>query len=60
MADLVTLEFDNRDSGEKASMKVEPSATSQIAEWYGAYHGGDDYDVSIDGEMVEKDINGRI
>ena len=61
MPDIVTLSFVNRTSGSaSSSMKVEPAATADITRWYGAYCAGDDYDVLIDGEIVEKDINGEI
>lgn len=61
MPETVTLSFVNRTSNFGSSqMEVEPGATSDIARWYGGYHAGDDYDVLIDGEIVEKDINGEI
>lgn len=41
-------------------MRVERAAAAAITRWYGAYNAGDDYDVLIDGEIVEKDINGEI
>lgn len=61
MPDAVTLSFVNRTSSSaSASLKVDRSATIDIARWYGAFCAGDDYDVMIDGEIVEKDINGEI
>lgn len=63
MADLVQLEFVNRDKPGpdiKDELTVDRKAAHHIARWYGAYHGGDDYDVLVDGEIVEKDLNGEI
>lgn len=61
MDDPVTLTFRNRDAiPEIAEMRVDRSATADIARWYGGFHAGDDYDVLIDGEIVEKTINGEI
>lgn len=58
--DFATLTFINRVADTKHEFLVEREATHDIARWYGAYHSGDDYDVLIDGEPVEKDINGEI
>lgn len=68
MTKLVSLSFVNRDAFDLQTraapkvdtMQVEATAAPAIASWYGGYHGGDDYDVMIDGEIVEKDINGEI
>jgi len=61
MPEIVTLSFANRTSqSASTTMRVEPDATVAIARWYGAFCAGDDYDVMIDGEIVEKDINGEI
>ena len=60
MTDTVSLSFVNRDAGSTDTMQVEAGAAPAIARWYGAYHAGDDYDVMIDGETVEKTINGEI
>jgi hypothetical protein len=61
MPETVILSFVNRTSDtESASMKVETGAVSDIARWYGAYCAGDDYDVLVAGEIVDKDINGEI
>lgn len=59
--DIVTLAFVNRDStSASTSMKVDRSAVEEIARWYGGFCGGDDYDVLVDGEIVEKDVDGEI
>ena len=64
--DVVTLSFVNRSAAgyghpnPNHELRVDRAATAPIAEWYGGYCGGDDYDVLIDGEIVEKDIDGRI
>ncbi|MFZ3482027.1 hypothetical protein [Sphingomonas sp. 3-13AW] len=61
MPETVTLSFVNRTSGAaSASMTVEAGATADIARWYGAYCAGDDYDVFVDGDVVDKDVNGAI
>lgn len=60
MANAVTLSFVNRDADKTDTMQVAGDAAPAIARWYGGYHGGDDYDVLIDGEIVGKDINGEI
>jgi hypothetical protein len=64
--DIVTLSFVNRSAAgyghpdPNHELRVDRNATGPIARWYGGYCGGDDYDVLIDGEVVEKDINGEI
>lgn len=64
--DIVTMKFVNRSALEYGSpeadhvLRVDRVATRAIAQWYGGYCGGDDYDVLIDGEIVEKDLNGEI
>jgi len=66
MDDIVTLAFHNRTAAGYGStqadqeLRVERSAAHTVAQWYGGYCGGDDYDVLIDGVVVEKDINGEI
>lgn len=64
--DVVTLSFVNRSAAgyghpnPNHELRVDRAATAPIAEWYGGYCGGDDYDVLIDGQVVAKDIDGRI
>lgn len=61
MTDAVTLSFVNRTSASASTtMRVETGAAVAIARWYGAFCAGDDYDVLIEGEIAEKDINGEI
>jgi len=61
MPETVTLSFVNRTSGSaSASMTVEAGAVADIARWYGAYCAGDDYDVLVDGDAIDRDINGEI
>ena len=68
---IVTLSFENRDAAGFATsigsdapgtteVRVEAKSAHLVAQWYGGYHGGDDYDVLIDGEIVEQDLNGEI
>ena len=68
---IVTLSFENRDaadfsaslgqeSGSSTQIRVEAKSAHLVAKWYGGYQGGDDYDVMIDGEIVEHDLNGEI
>jgi hypothetical protein len=66
MSDLVTLKFVNRtnyDGGDEPvvdEMKVSRASAHRVVQWFGGYCAGDDYDVVIDGEIVEKDLNGEI
>ena len=66
MDELVTLAFHNRTAAGYGSpqanqeFRIDRSAAHTVAQWYGGYCAGDDYDVLIDGEIVEKDINGEI
>ena len=60
MDDFVTLTFRNRDAREDSELRVGRSDAHKVAQWYGGYHGGDDYDVLVDGEIVEQDLNGEI
>jgi len=66
MSDLVTLKFVNRDAGfdsgvlQVDEMQVSRASAHRVVQWFGGYCAGDDYDVIIDGETVETDINGQI
>lgn len=66
MDDLVTLKFVNRDAGFSGEdtqideMKVSRAAAHRVVQWFGGYCAGDDYDVLIDGKIVDKDLNGEI
>ena len=66
MDDLVTLKFVNRDAGFNGEdtqideMKVSRASAHRVVQWFGGYCAGDDYDVFIDGEIVDKDLNGEI
>lgn len=62
---IVTLSFENRTAAgyspsSSSAMRIEAKSAHLVAQWYGGYHGGDDYDVMIDGEIVEQDLNGEI
>lgn len=60
---IVTLTFDNRDYGDDGgtiSIRVERSAVKHIMDWYGAFCGGDDYDVLINGRKQPLGINGEL
>lgn len=66
MSDLVTLRFVNRDGAfdgttpQTDEMQVSRAAAHRVIQWFGGYCAGDDYDVFIDGELVETNINGEI
>ena len=66
MDDLVTLKFVNRDGNftgpepQVDEMKVSRASAHRVVQWFGGYCAGDDYDVIIDGETVEQDLNGEI
>lgn len=66
MSDLVTLNFVNRDGAfdgttpEIDEMQVSRASAHRVVQWFGGYCAGDDYDVLIDGEIVETDLNGQI
>lgn len=56
----VTLTFKNTTWNEDHVLEVNREACDPIARWYGAYHGGDDYTVEIDGELQAIDLNGQL
>ena len=66
MDEIVTLTFDNRSAAEyghpeaRQELRVDRAGAALVAQWYGGYCGGDDYDVLVDGQIVEKDANGEI
>lgn len=66
MDDLVTLKFVNRDANfdgkgpQTDEMKVSRASAHRVVQWFSGYCAGDDYDVIIDGEIVDKDMNGQI
>lgn len=66
MDDLVTITFVNRDGftddgkPEIDEMRVSRASAHRVIQWYGGYCAGDDYDVLIDGDIVETDLNGQI
>lgn len=60
---IVSLTFDNRDYGDDGwtiTIRVERSAVKHIMDWYGAFCGGDDYDVLINGKRQSLGINGEL
>jgi hypothetical protein len=59
--EIVTMVFNNPDSHTPVhTLKVDRNSTHDIARWYGAYHGGDEYTLTIDGEEIPLDINGEM
>lgn len=66
MSDLVTLRFVNRttydgtDGPEIDEMQVSRASAHRVVQWFGGYCAGDDYDVLVDGQIVETDMNGQI
>lgn len=60
---IVSLTFDNPDYGDDGgviTIRVEKSAVKHIMNWYGAFCGGDDYDVLINGRKQRLGINGEL
>ena len=55
------LKFVNSDATPKTlRMKVSADAIAPIMDWYGCYHSGDCYTVTVDGTKVAKDQNGAL
>lgn len=55
------LKFVNSDATPKTlTMRVSAEAIASIMDWYGCYHSGDRYRVSVDGTKVAKDQNGSL
>lgn len=56
----VLLSFNNRTAKGVTILSVGREDCEPIARWYGAYHAGDDYEITINGISIEKDIDGAI
>lgn len=55
------LEFINSDATPKTTTIIcNRASVPHIMAWYGAYHAGDRYRVTLDGVKVEKDYNGAM
>ena len=55
-----TLVFSNADTTPKSVvLDVRASDVPRIMAWYGAYHAGDRYTVTLDGRNVPMDQNGE-
>lgn len=59
-ADTVTLVFSNADATPKNTCIIcDQQYIAQIMAWYGAYHAGDRYTVTVDGRNIRMDQNGE-
>ena len=58
--DICTLVFSNADAIPKNErLVVRRDAVPSIMAWYGAYHAGDRYSVTVDGRNMPMDMNGE-
>lgn len=70
--EIVTMVFDNEEgqtsfshdgmqsSRSLVTVKVDRASAQLVAQWYGSFHAGDTYTITIDGELIEHDLNGEI
>lgn len=59
MTQTVRLVFSNADATPKnIALDVAQDAVPHIMDWYGGFHAGDRYTVTVDGRNVPMDING--
>jgi len=58
---MIRLVFNNADAKPKTEL-IECSAASvpAVMTWYGAYHAGDRYTVTVNGRNVPMDHNGKL
>ena len=57
---MVRLVFNNADATPKTTaLDVSAESVPDIMTWYGAYHAGDRYTVTVDGRNVPMDRNGE-
>lgn len=55
-----TLVFNNADATPKTSViRCDTASVPQIMAWYGAYHSGDRYAVTLDVKNIQMDQNGE-
>ncbi len=58
---MVDLVFNNADATPKTVKIVcDEASVPRIMRWYGGFHAGDRYTVSVDGRRVRKDQNGEM
>jgi hypothetical protein len=58
---MVRLVFSNAETKPKTvALDVSQESVAPIMAWYGAYHAGDRYTVTVDGRNVPFDPNGEI
>lgn len=57
---LRKLVFTNSDATPKTvELEVSAASVAPIMAWYGGYHSGDRYVVTLDGKRLQKDLNGE-
>lgn len=57
----VELAFMNLDATpSRTAFQISPDGIAPVMSWYGGYHAGDEYTVTVDGRPVEKDENGEL
>lgn len=57
------LTFENKDASpeeSRHSFDVAAEAIPVIMQWYGGFHAGDEYTVTVDGKEVYTDRNGEL
>jgi hypothetical protein len=58
---MIRLVFSNAESFPKnICLEVSKEAVPNIMQWYGAFHAGDRYTVTLDGRNVSMDMNGEM
>lgn len=56
----VILTFKNMSANKTVDIRTRLNDAFLIARWYGAYHANDEYDIILNGKLMNKDINGEI
>ena len=56
---IVRLDFINSDAQEGRSLDIDIGNVPSVMAWYGAFHSGDNYRVTLDGQSVPIDLNGE-
>lgn len=60
MSQIVTLVFNNAETKPRSTvLRVAADAVPHVMLWYGGFHAGDRYTVTIDGRNVPMDQNGE-
>ena len=58
---IVNLEFNNADATPNScSITCSEDSVKLILTWYGSYYAGDDYEVTLNGELLNLGINGEL